>query len=117
MDDYVDEYFSVERFRKTYAGVFKPMTSKDHWPRVDLGYKIRKPKLRRKPGRPRVARIKASDEPGKRTKRKCTECNEEGHWAKYCPGGPTASQKRRLSSSENASGEGSNDPITAHTSK
>jgi hypothetical protein len=29
---------------------------------VDLGYKLKKPKLRRKPERPRVSRIKASDE-------------------------------------------------------
>jgi hypothetical protein len=48
MDDFVLEYFSVERFRKAYASKFNPMTSKDSWPRVDLGYKIKNPKLRRK---------------------------------------------------------------------
>jgi hypothetical protein len=50
MDEFVLEYFSVERLRKAYACTFIPMTSKDLWPRVDLGYKIHKPKLRRKPG-------------------------------------------------------------------
>jgi hypothetical protein len=50
MDEFVHEYFSVERLRKAYACTFIPMTSKDLWPRVDLGYKIHKPKLRRKPG-------------------------------------------------------------------
>ena len=53
MDDFVHEYFSVERLRKAYVGTFIPMTSKDLWPHVDLGYNIHKPKLRRKPRRPK----------------------------------------------------------------
>ncbi len=117
MDDFVHEYFSIERFKKAYAGVFNPITSKHMWPRVDLGYKIKKPKLRRKPGRPRVSRMKASDEAGTRKKRQCSECHELGHTARYCQGGPTTSQKRRRLASENPSGEGSNDPPVANTSK
>jgi len=81
-----------------------------------LEYKIKKPILRRKPGRPRKSRIKASDEHGGKKKRKCPECNELGHTAKKCQGGLTARQKRRLSSSENTSEEGSNDPSTGHAS-
>jgi hypothetical protein len=109
MDVFVHEYFSVERFKKAYAGKFSPMTSKDSWPRVDLGYKIKKPKLRRKPGRPRKSRIKAYDEGGTSKKqRPCSECHELGHTAKHCQGGPTASQmkKRKLSASQNVLGEG-----------
>ena len=52
MDEFVHEYFSVERLRKAYVGTFIPMTSKDLWPHVDLGYKIHKVKPRRKPMRP-----------------------------------------------------------------
>lgn len=73
MDAFVHEYFSVERFRKAYASTFNPMTSKDSWPRVDLGYKIKKPKLRRKPGRPRKSRIKVYDEAStSKRKRPCS---------------------------------------------
>lgn len=103
MGDFVDECFSVERFRKAYAGLFNPMTSKHLWPLVDVGYKIKKPKLRRKPGRPRVSRMKASDEVGQRKKRKCSECHELGHTAKYCQGGLTASQKRKKATQESSS--------------
>jgi hypothetical protein len=77
------------------------MTSQEQWSRVNLGYKLKKAKLRRKPGRPRVSRIKGSDELGKKKKRKCSECNELGHTTKYCQGVPTASQRRRLSSTDN----------------
>jgi hypothetical protein len=50
---------------------------------VDLGFKIKKPKLRRKPRRPKKSRIKPYDEVGTSKKRKvCSECNELGHTAK-----------------------------------
>ena len=101
IDEFVDDYFSVDKFRKAYSGTFNPMTSKDSWPHVDLGYKIKKPKLRRNPGRLRVSRMKSYDEAGSSKKRKpCSECNELGHIAKHCQGGPTASQKIKLSASQ-----------------
>ena len=117
MDDFVYEYFSVDWYRKAYASIFNPMTSKDSWPHVDLGYKIKKPKLRRKPGRPRKSGIKAFDEAStSKKKRTCSECHELGHTAKTCQGGLTASQKRRISSSQNGSEEGSNDPSAPQAS-
>jgi hypothetical protein len=64
MDEFVHEYFSIDRYRKTYASKFNPMTSKDQWLHVDLGFKIKKPKLRRKPGRLRKSWIKPFDEVG-----------------------------------------------------
>jgi hypothetical protein len=112
MADLVHQYYLVDMFRKAYAGVFTPMTSKQLWKQVDVGYTIKKPQSRRKPGRPRVSRIKEFDELDNKKKRECCECHEFGHIAKYCQGGPIACQKkRRLSSTQ---GEGSS---AAHTSK
>ncbi len=116
MDDFVDKCFSIEMLKMAYAGQFNPMASKDEWAHVDLGYKIKKPRLRRKPGRPRVARIRASDEASTSKRKKCSECHELGHTAKHCQGGLTASQKRKLSSSQSGTGEGINDPSDAPTS-
>jgi hypothetical protein len=48
VNDYVHKYHSVERLRATYARVFNTITSKHLWLEVDIGYKISKPKLRRK---------------------------------------------------------------------
>jgi len=73
--------------------------------------------LRRKPGRPRKSRIKASDEPGANNRRRCPEYHELGHTAKKCQGGLTAREKKRLLSTENAFGEGSDEPRTARASQ
>jgi hypothetical protein len=58
MEDFDHDYFFVQRFKKAYEVTFKPMTSQEQWSRVDLGYKLMKPKLRRKPRRSKVSRIK-----------------------------------------------------------
>lgn len=88
------------------------MTSKDEWPKPDLGYKIHKPKLRRKPGRPRNSRIKSYDEVSNCKKRRtCPECGEVGHTAKKCQGGPTASQRKMIKySQQSGQGEEHTDP-------
>jgi hypothetical protein len=75
MDEFVHEIFSIDRFRKAYASKFSPMTSKDQWPHVDLGYKIKKPKMRWKPGRPRKSRSKPHDEVATSKKRKSCVLN------------------------------------------
>jgi hypothetical protein len=112
MQDFVHEYFSIERLRKAYAGSFIPMTSKDLWPHGDLVYKVHKPKLTRKPRRPIKSRFKAYDEVGSSKKiRLCSECHVPGHLAKICHGGLTASQKRRLNFSQQGLKEDSTDPI------
>lgn len=110
MNGYVDECYSVQRLRQTYAGIWNPMTSKNMWTFVDPGFKLMRPKLRRKPGRPRTHRIKASDESGCRKKRTCPECGDKGHFAKTCQGGPIASKRKRSSSSTPSSDQGSNTP-------
>jgi hypothetical protein len=117
MDEFVHEYYSIEKLRKTYSGVFNPLTSKHFWPSVDLGYKIHKPKLRRKLGKPRISSIKASDEPGARKRKMCFECGELGHTAKKCQGGLTARKKKMKATYENASEVESNDPPTTGSAK
>jgi hypothetical protein len=94
MNDYVHEYYLVERLSATYTGVFNPMTSKLLWAEVDICYKISKAKLRRKPGRLKVGRIKPSDEVVTKKRRKYTECNELGHTTRYCQEGLTTHQKK-----------------------
>jgi hypothetical protein len=104
INDFVHEYFSMDRLKKIYGCTFNPMTSKDRWPRVDLGYKTNKSKLRRKPGRSRNSRIKSYDETSTSKKNRFySECSELDHTAKHCQESPTASQKKKLLCSQNES--------------
>nr|XP_015618322.1 uncharacterized protein LOC107278682 [Oryza sativa Japonica Group] len=116
MHTYVDKYFSVEKLQLAYSVVFRPIIGKHQWEFVDPGFKLQKPRLRRKRGRPRKNRIKASDESGQNTKHKCKECGGFGHRDKNCQGGEVATKKKRNtmtksnSTPEMDSGQGSNDP-------
>ena len=67
IENFVDDYYSVERFKAAYQFVITPMGDKTQWPNFDPGFKMIPPKLERPAGRPRKKRIKASGEAGKKT--------------------------------------------------
>ncbi|CAA0842511.1 Unknown protein [Striga hermonthica] len=79
MATFVHEYYSVERFRTAYGGSIPHMTDKSQWPQVDMGFKLLPPPLKRKSGRQRKNRFKASHEPGAKKQQRCNKCGEFGH--------------------------------------
>ena len=89
LEDYVHDYYSLERFKATYQFLVKPMVDKSQWPVVDPGFEMLPPKLERVAGRPRVKRIKARGEPGKRGQYQCKRCLQFGHIEKGCFEPPT----------------------------
>jgi hypothetical protein len=85
VEDYIDDYYSVDKFKKAYEHVIAPMTDRDQWPKVDMGFKLWPPRLMRAAGRPRSRRIKSAEEGGKTTRQvKCKRCGQFGHMAKTC---------------------------------
>ncbi|WVZ88391.1 hypothetical protein U9M48_034918 [Paspalum notatum var. saurae] len=85
VEDYVDDYYSVAKFKKVYEGVVMPMTDRTQWPRVDMGFKLWPPLLKRSAGRPRTRRIMGVEEGGKIKKQmKCKRCGQFGHMMKTC---------------------------------
>ena len=80
------DYYSVARFKATYAYALPAMEGKQQWDMVDPGFKLCAPVLKRAAGRPRKSRIRPRSEGaglGAR-KRKCTRCGGSGHFGKYC---------------------------------
>src|SRR3954463_12060325 len=76
IQQYVHDYYSVARFKATYAYVLLALEGKQPWDRVDPGFKLCAPVLKRSAGGPRKARIRPSGEGdglGAR-RRKCTRC-------------------------------------------
>ena len=85
VDDFVDEYYSVDMFKRAYEGVVMPMIGKSRWPKVNLGFKLWPLLLKRFAGRPRSRRIKGVEEGGKVTgKKRCKRCGQLGHMMKTC---------------------------------
>jgi hypothetical protein len=64
--DFVHPYYTVEKFKLSYAGVIPPLTDQAHWPKVNLGFRLHPPILRRTAGRPKIQRYKGSHEGVKR---------------------------------------------------
>jgi hypothetical protein len=89
LDDYVHEYYSLDRFKATNQFEVNPMVDKTQWPIVDLGFEMLPPKLERAAGRPRVKRIKSRGEPGKRGPYQCKRCFQFGNIEKGCHEPPT----------------------------
>lgn len=82
LEDYVDDYYSVEKFKAAYNHVIRPMPGKSKWAKSNHGFKLQPPKLKRPAGRPKVQRYKEGQAYKKR--HKCKRCGKLGHRAKTC---------------------------------
>jgi hypothetical protein len=59
MEDFVDDYFSVEMFRKAYEGRIEQLEDKFFWPQVDITKTVVTPLQPRQVGRQRKNRFKS----------------------------------------------------------
>ncbi|WVZ86877.1 hypothetical protein U9M48_033595 [Paspalum notatum var. saurae] len=83
VEDYVDDYYSVETFKMAYAGAVMPMTDRSQWPAVDIGFKPWPPVLKRAAGRPGERIMKPSEEGGKIIRHvQCKRRGRFGHMMK-----------------------------------
>ncbi|XP_039146217.1 uncharacterized protein LOC120283577 [Dioscorea cayenensis subsp. rotundata] len=82
-EDYVDDYFSVDKYKATYQMEVAPMPDMNEWVITGDGESLLPPISRRPAGRPRKNRIKGFDEV-KKGRHKCKMCGSFGHHAKKC---------------------------------
>jgi hypothetical protein len=86
IDQYVHRYYSIAKFKPTYAENVPSIEAKHQWEVVNPGFVLNPPVQTRAPGRPRKTRIRSSAEGsglGPR-KRKCKRCGGLGHIARNC---------------------------------
>ena len=62
VDQYCYEYFSIAKFRASYAENVPALLGKYRWNIVHTGFKLHSTVLTRPPGRPRKNRIRAGEE-------------------------------------------------------
>ena len=86
IQQYVHDYYSVAMFKATYAHALPALEGKQQWDKVDPGFKVCAPVLKRAAGRPRKSRHRRRSEGGGlgARMRKCTRCGGSGHFGKYC---------------------------------
>ena len=85
LEQFVDDCYSVATFKKAYAGHVVPMTDKSQWAKINVGFKLYPPLLKRSAGRPRSRRIKGMEEGGSgKRKYRCKRCGQFGHIKKTC---------------------------------
>ena len=84
IEQFVHEYYSVDRFRSAYVREIEPMTDRSQWPHVELPFGVGAPLAKPTRGRNRKLRIKGCLEGGHRKKRVNEDNNE---WANSEPAG------------------------------
>ncbi|XP_021752089.1 uncharacterized protein LOC110717641 [Chenopodium quinoa] len=110
---FVDEWFSVKRYKAAYANGIKSIPDAQKWPEFNVP-KIMPPELKRGIGRPCRNRKKDDTEErkGKRAKTvRCSKCQDYVHNAQTCKGGATAKQKwggKKKNTKKDASSQATN---------
>jgi hypothetical protein len=85
---YVDVYYSLEKFRSAYAQLIPAMPDKNQWPQSDHGFFMHPPLLKATAGRPKTERYKGCGEKKRKNgKHLCPICKEYGHHWHNCKKG------------------------------
>jgi hypothetical protein len=96
IEQFVHEYYSVNRFRAAYGREIEPMIDKTQWPQVDLPFLVGAPLAKIRRGRLREKRIKGWDEGG-HTKNARKESHENEGEKEYDNGAaPTDAKGRKM---------------------
>ncbi|KAL5705263.1 hypothetical protein ACHQM5_023591 [Ranunculus cassubicifolius] len=100
-NQFVSPFFHVSTYLRAYSGNIKPPLHEDDWCQVPRPSDVLPPMLCRRPGRPRVNRKRGRGEPSQGSKKKkyqikCGTCNQYGHNARGCQGGPTAAEEASM---------------------
>ena len=91
LEDYVDDYYSVEKFKLAYEGSIPSIPDKSNWPKTTHGFFMHPPLLKSTAGERRKNRMKSALEGGSSRKKqhKCPICLQLGHrWYKCKNGNP-----------------------------
>ena len=85
LEDFVSPYYSVQMFKAAYATWVPGLPDKSLWKKVNMGFKLLPPILKRAAGRPRIRRFKGAEEGGSTKRRaRCKRCGGFGHLQKTC---------------------------------
>ncbi|KAM0838195.1 hypothetical protein ACQ4PT_061129 [Festuca glaucescens] len=86
--NYIDLYYSTDKFRAAYVQLIPAMPDKTQWPKSDHGFFMHPPLLKPTAGRPKTERYKGCGETkNKKGKHLCPICKDYGHHWHNCKKG------------------------------
>ncbi|KAM0901148.1 hypothetical protein ACQ4PT_020159 [Festuca glaucescens] len=86
--NYVDLYYSIDKFRAAYAQLIPAMPDKTQWPKSDHGFFMHPPLLKATAGRTKTERYKGcAGKKSKKGKHLCPICKDYGHHWHNCKKG------------------------------
>ena len=92
VEEYVDPYFTSDKWRKTFDGAVHPIPNRIYWPPFPEYALLAPPIPKRQTGRPRMHMTRASGEQRPVATRaitvKCKLCKQSGHNKRRCPMNP-----------------------------
>ena len=92
IEEYVDPYFTYDKWRKTFDAVVHPIPSRIYWPPFPESALLAPPIPKRQTGRPRLDRTRATGEQGPVVTRaltvRCKLCKQSGHNKRCCAMNP-----------------------------
>ncbi|XP_037418907.1 uncharacterized protein LOC119283468 [Triticum dicoccoides] len=90
IQNYVDLYYSIDKFRAAYDQLIPAMVDKNQWPKSDHGFFMFPPLLKSTAGRHKTKRYKGCSEKKRKSgQHLCPICKDYGHhWHKCKKGNP-----------------------------
>ncbi|WVZ76724.1 hypothetical protein U9M48_024676, partial [Paspalum notatum var. saurae] len=90
IEDYVHEYYHIDKFRAAYHQLIPAMPDKSQWPKSTHGFHLYPPSLKATTGRPKTERYKGcSENKKKKGMHQCPICKDYGHhWHRCKKGNP-----------------------------
>ena len=98
LEDFVHDYYSVQRFKNAYKRLIEPLPDKTQWPKVDIPFSVGAPLDKKGVGRYRKLRIKGCLEGGSggKTKKVAKEAANEADKDAEMEASEAAKGKRQL---------------------
>ncbi|XBI93094.1 hypothetical protein VPH35_030022 [Triticum aestivum] len=88
IQNYVDSYYSIDKFRAAYGQLIPAMCDKTQWPESNHGFFMHPPLLKAVAGRPQTERHKGCGEKKRKSgQHLCPICKEYGHHWHKCKKG------------------------------
>ncbi|XP_057775820.1 uncharacterized protein LOC130994774 [Salvia miltiorrhiza] len=123
VEEYVHDYYSIERYKRAYENGIKPLRGEKMWPHAE-GWPVQPPAFSKRAGRPKKKRVREHNEKQPTNPNKlrrfglvmtCKNCWQKGHNTRGCKNekcDPPAKEKRRRGRPAKAHSEAQSSQVT-----